>query len=134
MWKALSGGTVYDLKIHLVLVTKYRYKVINRPILERLREIFTNTCSKWECELIEFSGESDHVHLVISYHPKLSLDTFVGNLKTVSSRLIRKEFEEHVNRFYRKKVFWKIGYSVNSCGGASLDKIKEYVRGQKVPD
>jgi len=134
MWKTLNGGTVYDLTIHLVLVTKYRYKAINRPILERLRGIFQDICLKWECELIEFSGESDHVHLVIAYHPKIPLDKFVGNLKTVSSRLIRKEFAEHVDSFYRKKVFWKIGYSVNSCGGASLEKIKQYVQGQKVPN
>ena len=83
MWRVLSGGTVYSLQIHLVLVIKYRYKLISRPILERLKEIFRTTCAKWECQLIEFSGEPDHVHLIIAYHPKLSLDTFVGNLKTV---------------------------------------------------
>ncbi len=120
MWRKLKCGTVYNLQMHLVLVTKYRYHVINHSVLERLRELFTQTCLKWECELLEFGGESDHVHLLVSYHPKLAIDTFVGNLKTVSSRLIRKEFSQHVKQFYSKSVFWGIGYSVNSCGGASF--------------
>ena len=55
----LSGGTVYNLSIHLVLVTKYRKKVISKAILKRLEEIFTNTCDKWECRLVEFNGEAD---------------------------------------------------------------------------
>ncbi len=50
-----------------------------------------------------------------------------------SSRLIRKEFSEHLYRFYKKPVLWSIGYAVNSCGGASLEKIKDYIKNQKSP-
>ena len=91
----LSGGTVYNLSIHLVLVTKYRKKVISKAILKRLEEIFTNTCDKWECRLVEFNGEADHVHLLIDINPKVQLSAFANNLKTVSSRFIRKEFPIH---------------------------------------
>lgn len=54
---------VFNLHYHLVLVTKYRRKAISKAILERLKEVFTATAEKWECELIEFNGEADHVHL-----------------------------------------------------------------------
>jgi putative transposase len=128
--KTLAGGTVYRLSIHLVLVTKYRYKVISTPVLNRLKEIFATTCEKWECELTEFNGEADHVHMLVDINPKVQISAFANNLKTVSSRLIRKEFPEHCTRFYRKAVFWKIGYCVVSTGGASLDVVKKYIQNQ----
>ena len=128
--KTLAGGTVYRLSIHLVLVTKYRYKVINSALMHRLPEIFSATCLKWECELTEFNGEADHVHMLIDINPKVQISAFANNLKTVSSRLIRKEFPEHCAKFYRKPVFWKIGYCVVSTGGATLDVVKRYIRSQ----
>jgi putative transposase len=126
----LSGGTVYDLSIHLVLVTKYRAKVINPVVLKRLGEILSSTAQKWECEVKEFNGEADHVHLLISINPKVCISTFANNLKTVSSRLIRKEYPEHVFRYLKKDAFWKIGYCVSSTGGASIDTIKRYIQNQ----
>lgn len=132
--KTLAGGTVYRLSIHLVLVTKYRYKAISTPILNRLKEIFVATCQKWECELTQFNGESDHVHMLIDINPKVQISAFANNLKTVSSRMIRKEFPEHCARFYHKPVFWKIGYCVVSTGGASLDVVKNYIQNQAGTD
>ena len=127
------SGAVYNLKIHLVIVSKYRYKVINFSMLKRLEEIFTATCAKWDCTLLEFNGEADHIHALIDLNPKVAPSKFVNNLKTVSSRLIRKEFSEHLSRFYKKPVLWSIGYAVNSCGGATLDKIKDYIKNQNSP-
>lgn len=132
--KKLSGGTVYQLSIHLVLVTKYRRKVINALMLERLREIFISTCLKWDCELTEFNGEQDHVHMLLDINPKVCISTFVNNLKTVSSRLIRKEFPEQVNHYYYKDVFWKIGYFVSSTGGANIETVKRYIENQDSPE
>jgi putative transposase len=124
----LSGGTVYDLSIHLVFVTKYRKPVINAQILSRLEEIFRETCLKWDTTLTEMNGEKDHVHLLISINPKVQISAFANNLKTVSSRLIRKEFPDHCAKFYRKAVFWKIGYFVSSTGGANLETVKRYIQ------
>jgi putative transposase len=132
--QTLASGTVYRLSIHLVLVTKYRYRVISAPVLQRLKEIFASTCEKWECELTEFNGESDHVHMLIDINPKVQISAFANNLKTVSSRLIRKDFPEHCAKFYRKPVFWKIGYCVVSTGGASLDVVKKYIQSQAGTD
>jgi len=64
---------VYDLNIHLVLVTKYRKKVINKAMITRLQEIFESTCTKWRSELREFNGESDRVHLLINYPPDVEV-------------------------------------------------------------
>jgi len=125
-----GNRSVYSLNIHLVLVTKYRRKVINADILRRLNEIFESTCTKWRCTLSEFNGETDHVHLVISFPPDVQVSTLVGNLKTVSSRLIRKEFADWISRFYTKPVFWSGAYFVASCGGVTLEHLKNYVEKQ----
>lgn len=122
---------VFNLNYHLVFVTKYRRKAISQPILERLKEIFIATVSKWECELVEFNGESDHVHLLLSLNPKVKLTSFVNNLKTVSSRLIRKEFAEDLSRFYWKPLFWSRSYCALTCGGAPLSIIKQYIENQQ---
>jgi putative transposase len=128
-----GNRSVYSLNIHLVLVTKYRRQVINADILRRLNEIFESTCTKWRCALSEFNGETDHVHLVISFPPDVQVSTLVGNLKTVSSRLIRKEFADWISRFYTKPVFWSGAYFVASCGGVTLEHIKSYVEKQATP-
>ncbi len=125
---------VYDLNIHLVLVTKYRRKMINREILNRLQEIFSATCQKWRSELREFNGEVDHVHLLINYPPDVEVSKLVNNLKTVSSRLIRKEFADFVNSVYSKPAFWSGAYFVASSGGTTLEQLKAYVENQKSPE
>jgi putative transposase len=122
---------VFNLKYHLVLVTKYRRKCINVNMMSRLREILNALCLNWDCRMIEFNGESDHVHLLLDLNPKISLTAFVNNIKTVTSRYIRKEFQEHIKKFYFKKpIFWSRSYCILTCGGAPLSVIKQYIEQQ----
>lgn len=121
---------VYNLNYHLVLVTKYRKRCISKGILKRLEVIFEKLCQQWECELLEFNGERDHVHLLVSLNPKVEPSKFVNNLKTVSSRLIRKEFAAELEKIYHKPVFWSRSYCILTCGGAPLSVIKQYIEQQ----
>lgn len=101
-------------------------------MLNRLEEIFDGTLKKWEGSLVEFNGESDHVHALISVNPKTQPSKLVNNLKTVSSRLIRKEFSERVNRmFWNQPVFWSRSYCLISCGGAPISVLKQYIQQQQ---
>ncbi|GET41099.1 IS200/IS605 family transposase [Microseira wollei] len=124
---------VSDLKCHLVLNTKYRRKVFNEPMLIRLEEIFKELMEKWEGRLIEFNGEVDHVHLLIQYTPQTEPSKLINNLKTVSSRYLRKEFAERINEFYRKDVLWTNGYFIASCGGVTVEQLKQYIEDQDRP-
>jgi putative transposase len=99
-----SGRAVSDMKAHLVLTTKYRRKAFTGEMLKRLHEILSDLCQKWNCKLIEFNGEADHIHLLFQYYPQMDLSKFVNNIKSVSSRRIRSEFAEHVNNIYWKDV------------------------------
>ncbi|XWK89118.1 MAG: IS200/IS605 family transposase [Phormidium sp.] len=103
--------SVYRLNAHIILVVKYRKKAIDKVIRSRLKEIFIETLNKWDAQLVEFNGEAEHIHLLIDYKPDKPLSTLIGNLKTVSSRLIRKEFPELSKEyFYGKPHFWTGAY------------------------
>jgi putative transposase len=82
-------------------------------------------------ELIEYDGEADHVHLLISLNPTIQVSTFVNKLKPISSRLIRKEFSRELSRWYHKPVFWSCSYCVISCGGAPLSVLRQYINQQQ---
>jgi len=122
---------IYDLRYCLVLVTKYRRQVINKVILERLHKHFSRLLKSWECELLEFNGEADHVHMLISLNPRAQPSKLVNNLKTVTSRLIRKEFNQHVSKFYWKPIFWSRTYCLLTVGGAPLSVLKQYIENQE---
>ena len=100
-------------------------------MLDRLQEIFANVCIKNRCHLIEFSGESDHVHLLVDFHPDNNISDFTASLKSASSRVLRKEFNRELSRVYRKHVLWTSSYYVASSGGAPIEKLKQYIKSQK---
>ena len=77
-----SGRSVSDLKAHLVLTTKYRRKIFAKNMLDRLPEILESLMEKWECKLIEFNGEGDHVHIWFQYYPSIQLSKLVNNINS----------------------------------------------------
>lgn len=124
--------SVYKLNAHIVLVTKYRKKAINNEIKERLNLIFKQTLNKWDCEIVEFNAEEDHCHLMIDFKPNVELSKLIANMKTVSSRLLHRDYPYLKDRyFYGKNKFWTGSYFVVSCGGANIDTIKKYIQNQK---
>ena len=129
-----QNHAAFSLHYHIILTVKYRNKCINLPMLDRMREIFAGVCRSWRCELVEFSGEPDHVHLLVSAHPAMNLARMVGNLKTVSARLLRKEFGAHLAKYYWKARFWNSAYAVVSAGGhASIEQLLAYIQDQEKP-
>ena len=124
---------VYNLKYHLVLVTKYRHKCFTKAILSRLEKICHDQCGRWGIELLEFGGEPDHIHLLLDAHPSLDLSKFINSLKTVSSRYIRKEFSERLSKYYWKPVLWTRAYCLITAGGAPLSVLREYIENQATP-
>lgn len=121
---------VFKLDYHLVLVTKYQKKCFTNVMRKRLFEIAQSVCEKWDIKLSEFGGESDHIHLLISAHPAMNISTFINNLKTVTSRMIRKEFKEHLSKYYWKPVLWTRAYCLLTTGGANIETIKKYIEKQ----
>ena len=124
--------SVYSLNAHIVFVTKYRKKILTLDMVNRLEEIFTETCIKWKARVREFNAESDHCHILIDYPLDLALTKLIANLKTVSSRYLRKEFPQ-LKELYHKPALWTASYFVASCGGVTVEQLKKYVQNQSRP-
>ncbi len=125
-----SSHAVFNIKLHIVFVTKYRRKTLTPEVLNYLKEAFADCLTAWRCKLVEFGGEPDHVHLLADIHPALDISVLINNLKTASARRARNRFAEHLTPFYRKPQFWHRAYYVGSVGGASLDQVRAYVEAQ----
>ncbi len=129
-----SRGCVYKLSVHRVFVTKYRRQVITKEILNDLEKIFSRLWAAQKCQLVSFNGEEDHCHLLVELYPDVAPSKLVNTLKTVSSRLIRRDYKKHLEKFYRNKpVFWTGAYCIISTGGAPLEIIKKYIESQDSP-
>lgn len=124
----------YKLTYHLVVVTKYRNKVINKEISNRLKEIVTDVMkNSFKSNVVEFNCESDHMHVLFEAPPQVQISKIVNSLKTVTSRRLRKEFEEHITKYYWKPYFWSNSYLVLTTGGAPIEIIKKYIQSQDTP-
>jgi len=127
-----TGRTcVFMMHVHLVFITKYRRKVFTKEILNDLETIFSHVCERFQSELVECDGEHDHVHLLINYPPTCPVSRLVNSLKGVSSRLIRKKAYPSIQEALWEKNLWSPSYFAGSCGGASLNVIRQYIESQQ---
>ena len=88
-----------------------------------------------DCELVEFNGECDHVHLIVSYKPNMNVSDLVANLKSTSSKQMWQNYaDDLVKPYWGKRVLWTGSYFVASCGGVTVDILKKYIQDQDRPE
>ena len=124
---------VFDLKVHLVFLPKYRRNVFTHRVLDYLEIIMTSVCKDFEATIEDFNGEDDHIHILISYPPKISLSKLVNSLKGVTSRMVRRQDFKEVQSKLWGNHFWSASYYAGSCGGVTVDQIKKYIENQDRP-
>ena len=124
---------VYNLTAHIVLVTKYRKAILTDKLLTELEVIFASILKTRGGELLQFNGEADHVHLLVSYKPSISVSNLVANLKATSSKTLWRNYAVYLNQKYHKRVLWTGSYFVASCGGVTIEKLRQYVEQQDRP-
>jgi putative transposase len=122
------------MHVHLVFVTKFRHPVFSDQHLVRMEQIMRDVCSDFECDLIEFNGEPEHVHLLVNFPPKVAVSKLVNSLKGVSSRRLRSEFPTLAQHYWRANKLWAGSYFAGSVGGAPLDVLRQYIEQQDRPD
>ena len=124
---------VYLLQYHLVVVTKYRHKVINNELKDRLIEIsYSIIESDWKSKIISINTDEDHIHILFETSPQTQLSKLINNYKTVTSRLIRKEFSKQLEQYYWKTYFWSDTYFISSVSDTSEAMIKRYIEKQGI--
>jgi len=118
--------TVHQLHVHLVWCTKYRYQVIKGEIQLRCRDLIRQTCDSLDVQILKGVVSKDHVHLHVSYAPKLSVSDLVRRLKGRSAKLLLEEFPELHRRYYGGH-FWGIGYGAWSTGNITDEMLQAYL-------
>ena len=122
---------VHRLEVYLVFVPKYRRGVITERVFSVLHAAWQQVCADFECELRESGWEADHVHLLVSYPPKVALSRLINSLKGVSARRLRALDLPEVRAKLWGEHFWSPSYCAVSSGGAPLETIKRYIQKQR---
>ena len=124
-----NNHSVFAIHFHLILVVKYRKKVINDEISKRLQDIFLYIQDNYNITLEEWNHDIDHVHILFRSHPNTNISKFINAYKSASSRLIKKEYPSIRSKLY-KDAFWSQSFCLISTGGTSIETIKKYIESQ----
>ena len=124
-----NNHSVFSIHFHLILVVKYRKKVIDERISERLKEIFGYIQDNYNIVLEEWNHDIDHVRVLFRSEPNSNISKFINAYKSASSRLIKKEYPSIKSRLY-KEAFWSQSFCLISVGGANIETIKKYIESQ----
>ena len=124
--------TAWNCKYHIVFAAKYRRQIIYGKIRNDIGKILRKLCEWKGVEIIEAELCPDHIHMLVSIPPKISVSSFMGYLKGKSSLMI---FDQHANMKYKygNREFWCRGYYVDTVG-KNKKKIEEYIRNQLQED
>ena len=124
--------TRWKCQYHIVIIPKYRRKVIYKEIRKDIGEILRKLCDYKHVEIIEAHAMPDRIHMLVSIPPSLCVSEFMGYLKGKSTLMI---FERHANMKYKygRRVFWAKGYYVSTVG-ANKAAVAKYIREQENED
>ena len=124
--------TKWNCKYHIVFAPKYRRQVIYGKIKKDIGKILRSLCEYKGVEIVEANACKDHIHMLVSIPPKLSVSSFMGYLKGKSSLMI---FDKYANLKYRygNRHFWCRGYYVDTVG-RNKERIVQYIRAQLQED
>ena len=124
-----NNHAIFSLNYHLILVVKYRRKVINDDISNRLKEMFEHIGLNYQITLIEWNHDIDHVHVLFKACPNSNISKFLNSYKSASSRLIKIEHPDIKDKLW-KDYFWSRSYCLITTGGVIIDVIKQYIESQ----
>ncbi len=119
----------YDIQYHIVWTTKYRYKVLVNKIALRAREIIRQCCNSMDVTIIKGSVGKDHIHILVSCPPNLSVSKLVQQIKGKTSRVLLNEYKDLKRRYWGQHL-WSSGYFCRSVGTVTQEIIKEYIENQ----
>jgi len=122
--------SVYSLHYHLIFVVKYRRKVTDEIISKNLKKIILRISQDYYIDILEQETDVDHIHILFSSKPTLQLPNYISSLKSLSSRLLRKQFPQLRRKLWGKS-FWSSSYFIATTGQVTLETIKKYVENQR---
>ena len=131
-FKKLSH-TIWHCQYHVVWTPKYRYRVLDGRVKQEVGNCIRAFSEQKKCEVVELNVQIDHVHLIVSIPPKLSVSSYVGMVKGRTAIRVLQRFRELRQKPYWGNHFWTKGYCVDTVG-LDLEKIQVYVQYQDTKD
>ena len=128
-----TSHSVYDVKIHMVWITKYRKPVLFGNVATRLRDLIREICKSMDVEIIRGHVSKDHVHLFMSVPPHISVSTLAQRIKGKTSRKLLSEYRELAKKFWGRH-FWARGYFAASSGNVTDEVIMQYIEMQDLAE
>ena len=125
-----NAHSVWDVKYHIIWVTKYRYKVLRGEVATRTRDLLRQICQGREVVIVPGAVSPDHLHMLVSVPPQLAPAKLVQYLKGRSSRLLQDEFPQLKKRYWGQHL-WARGYFCATVGAVDEQMIKAYIENQK---
>lgn len=122
-----GSHTVYDLKYHLVWITKYRKPVMRGDIAVRVRDLIREISRSLDVEILKGHVARDHVHLFVSIPPHVSVSNYVKAVKGKSSRKLLSEYRRLAKAFWGRHI-WARGYFAATTGNVTDEVVAEYIR------
>ena len=124
-----SSHVQYDIQIHIVWTTKYRYKVLTGKVALRVRELIRQGCNSMDVTIIKGSIGKEHIHLLLSIPPSISVSKLIQQLKGKTSRVLLSEYKDLKKRYWGQHL-WAAGYFCRSVGYVTQEIIKDYIENQ----
>ena len=121
-----TGHVKYDIKYHIVWITKYRYKILSNDIGQRLKLLLIQTCQSRGITIISGHIAKDHIHILVSCPPSLAPAKIVQYFKGRSSRILQEEYPQLRKRYWGQHL-WARGYFCATVGTITEEMIKEYI-------
>ena len=128
-----GSHTVYMIEYHYVWVTKYRYKVLQGDVGQRVRELVRQTCEAFEIRILKGVVSKDHVHILVSAPPEMAPSEIMRRIKGRTSSKLFEEFPALRKRYWGQH-FWARGYFCATVGEINEEMIKEYLEHHFEPD
>ncbi len=125
-----GSHSVYSLKYHVIWCTKYRYRVLIGEVAQRVRELLREVCTANYVDVVSGSVSPEHVHMLVSVPPSLSISKLVQYMKGKSGRKIMMEFS-HLKKRYWGQHMWAKGYFVVTVGNLNEKQIQQYIEEQE---
>ena len=124
-----NNHSVFSMYYHLILVVKYRRKVLDDSISNYARSIFEKIAPSYNITLLEWNHDVDHIHIMFKAQPNSEISKFINAYKSASSRLIKRDYPE-IRRKLWKEYFWSHSFCLLTTGGAPIEVIKKYIETQ----
>ena len=126
-----SSHIVYDIKYHIVWITKYRKPILRADVAQRMRELIREICRANDVEIIKGHISHDHVHIFVSVPPHISVSQLVKSIKGKTSRKMMMEYKSLSRAFWGRHI-WARGYFVASSDNVTDEAIIKYIEQQNL--